>query len=94
MQKLFKTVKVWFCNDKKPVQSLKAIESHRGGGKRSCWRGSGKRNAAIDQLDAEGYLFFSEPPPLPSVGSRGGRGTVGRGGRGARGGGRSGPGRG
>ena len=43
--------------------------------KRSCWRGSGKRNAAIDQLDAEGYLFFSEPPPPPSVGSRGSRGT-------------------
>ena len=74
---------------------MKAIESHpRRWEARSCWRGSGKRNTAIDQLDAEGYLFFSEPPPPPSVGSRGGRGTVGRGGRGARGGGRSGPGRG
>ena len=46
-------------------------------------------------MDAEGYLFFSEPPPPPSVGSRGSRGTVGRGGRKAHGGGRiSGPGRG
>ena len=72
---------------------MKAIESHRGGAKRSCWRGSGKN--ATPPLTSwtpkrEGYLFFSEPPPPPSVGSRGGRGTVGRGGRGARGGGRSG----
>eukprot|EP00966_Prymnesium_polylepis_P060368 1400917-Prymnesium_polylepis.1 len=83
-----------FCNDKKPVQSLKAMVSHRGGGKQSCWRGSGKRNATIDAQRADGFLFFSEPPPpLPqqSTGSRGGRGAVGRGGRSGC---RAGPGRG
>ena len=52
------------------------------------------RNATIDQLRTEGFLFFSEPPPPPSGGSRGGRSTVGRGGHGARSGGRGGPGHG
>ena len=73
---------------------MKAITSHRGGGKRSCWRGSGKRNATIDQLRDEGFLFFSEPPPPPSAGGRGGRSSVGGRGRGGRGGSRGGPGRG
>ena len=79
------------CNDKKPVQSTKAIASHRAGGKQSCWRGSGKPNATLDEQCAEGFLSFSEPPPPPqrSASSRGG--AVGRGGRG---GGRAGPGRG
>jgi hypothetical protein len=95
-QMLDKGLVFWcaFCNDKKPVQSLKAMVSHRGGGKQSCWRGSGKRNATIDAQRADGFLFFSEPPPpLPqqSTGSRGGRGAVGRGGRSGC---RAGPGRG
>ena len=81
------------CNDQKPLQSLKAMEAHRGGGKRSCWRGSGRRDGTLDQLRADGFVFFAEPPSAPPQQSKptGNRGT---GGRGARGGGRSGPGRG
>ena len=74
------------CSMTKPLRSLKAIEAHRNG-KKSCVRShDGRRNATIDDLRTDGYLFFSEPPQTStSAGSRS-RGACGRHGRGGRGG--------
>jgi len=74
------------CSMTKPLQSLKAIKAHRNGQK-SCVRSrDGRRNASIDELLTDGFLFFLEPPQTStSAGSRS-RGACGRHGRGGRGG--------
>jgi len=83
------------CNDQKPLQSLKAMEAHRGGGKTRGAAGAAAAGATARSTScvrtASSSLPSRRPRPPQQSKPTGNRGT---GGRGAHGGGRSGPGRG